>query len=200
MWPIDSLFSELTSDFFSSFFFYFYFSLSLCSSFRGGRELLRQRLSPRQDGGGAWRPEAVWALQRALPQRSAPSQCLLFRLWVYLSACKDWNMTLSSLQCVKAPGPNTDRLWTRATSTASSTAPRFRAASTSWSPGSWGNVWSWLQSLRAQWHTCSYIFLVFILHRDPFKNIPPLDAKKLEVFRTVREITGVCFLFLHLLF
>uniref|UniRef100_A0A667WGL7 receptor protein-tyrosine kinase n=1 Tax=Myripristis murdjan TaxID=586833 RepID=A0A667WGL7_9TELE len=27
--------------------------------------------------------------------------------------------------------------------------------------------------------------------QDDFKNIPPLDAKKLEVFRTVREITGL---------
>uniref|UniRef100_A0A8D0AUH1 receptor protein-tyrosine kinase n=1 Tax=Sander lucioperca TaxID=283035 RepID=A0A8D0AUH1_SANLU len=36
-----------------------------------------------------------------------------------------------------------------------------------------------------------FILCVFILHRDDFKNIPPLDAKKLEVFRTVREITGL---------
>lgn len=40
------------------------------------------------------------------------------------------------------------------------------------------------------WYVYS-IFSVFYLHRDDFRNIPPLDAKKLEVFRTVREITGV---------
>lgn len=32
---------------------------------------------------------------------------------------------------------------------------------------------------------------IFLPHRDDFKKIPPLDAKKLEVFRTVREITGL---------
>uniref|UniRef100_A0A8C5GN13 Receptor protein-tyrosine kinase n=1 Tax=Gouania willdenowi TaxID=441366 RepID=A0A8C5GN13_GOUWI len=32
-------------------------------------------------------------------------------------------------------------------------------------------------------------FLVTGILGDPFKNIPPLDAQKLEVFRTVREIT-----------
>uniref|UniRef100_A0A3P9KDW4 receptor protein-tyrosine kinase n=1 Tax=Oryzias latipes TaxID=8090 RepID=A0A3P9KDW4_ORYLA len=31
---------------------------------------------------------------------------------------------------------------------------------------------------------------VSVFHRDDFKNIPPLDAKKLEVFHSVREITG----------
>ncbi|XP_007556641.1 receptor tyrosine-protein kinase erbB-3b isoform X1 [Poecilia formosa] len=34
-------------------------------------------------------------------------------------------------------------------------------------------------------------FLVTGIHGDDFKNIPPLDAKKLEVFRTVREITDI---------
>uniref|UniRef100_A0A3B4GQ82 receptor protein-tyrosine kinase n=1 Tax=Pundamilia nyererei TaxID=303518 RepID=A0A3B4GQ82_9CICH len=34
-------------------------------------------------------------------------------------------------------------------------------------------------------------FLVTGIMGDDFRNIPPLDAKKLEVFRTVREITGV---------
>uniref|UniRef100_A0A667WJJ3 receptor protein-tyrosine kinase n=1 Tax=Myripristis murdjan TaxID=586833 RepID=A0A667WJJ3_9TELE len=34
-------------------------------------------------------------------------------------------------------------------------------------------------------------FLVTGILGDDFKNIPPLDAKKLEVFRTVREITGL---------
>uniref|UniRef100_A0A3P8VDG6 Receptor protein-tyrosine kinase n=1 Tax=Cynoglossus semilaevis TaxID=244447 RepID=A0A3P8VDG6_CYNSE len=34
-------------------------------------------------------------------------------------------------------------------------------------------------------------FLVTGILGDGFKNIPPLDAKKLEVFRTVREITGL---------
>lgn len=34
-------------------------------------------------------------------------------------------------------------------------------------------------------------------HRDDFKNIPPLDAKKLEVFRTVSEITGFYTSFKH---
>uniref|UniRef100_A0A8D2ZQY7 receptor protein-tyrosine kinase n=1 Tax=Scophthalmus maximus TaxID=52904 RepID=A0A8D2ZQY7_SCOMX len=34
-------------------------------------------------------------------------------------------------------------------------------------------------------------FCGFIVHRDDFKKIPPLDAKKLEVFRTVREITDI---------
>uniref|UniRef100_A0A669AWU3 Receptor protein-tyrosine kinase n=1 Tax=Oreochromis niloticus TaxID=8128 RepID=A0A669AWU3_ORENI len=33
-------------------------------------------------------------------------------------------------------------------------------------------------------------FLVTGIMGDDFKNIPPLDAKNLEVFRTVREITG----------
>lgn len=35
-----------------------------------------------------------------------------------------------------------------------------------------------------------------VLSRDDFKNIPPLDAKKLEVFRTVREITGVAYMYI----
>ncbi|KAM4610148.1 receptor tyrosine-protein kinase erbB-3b [Polymixia lowei] len=34
-------------------------------------------------------------------------------------------------------------------------------------------------------------FLVTGILGDDFKNIPPLDAKKLEVFRTVREITDI---------
>uniref|UniRef100_A0A3Q2Q475 Receptor protein-tyrosine kinase n=1 Tax=Fundulus heteroclitus TaxID=8078 RepID=A0A3Q2Q475_FUNHE len=34
-------------------------------------------------------------------------------------------------------------------------------------------------------------FLVTGILGDDFKNIPPLDAKKLEVFHTVREITGI---------
>lgn len=40
---------------------------SPCSSFCGGRQLLCERLSSRQEGGGERRPEAVWALQRTLP-------------------------------------------------------------------------------------------------------------------------------------
>ncbi|KAK5863570.1 hypothetical protein PBY51_000593 [Eleginops maclovinus] len=40
------------------------------------------------------------------------------------------------------------------------------------------------------WTACLF-YLVFILFRDDFKKIPPLDAKKLEVFRTVREITDI---------
>lgn len=34
------------------------------------------------------------------------------------------------------------------------------------------------------------LVFLFDFFRDDFKKIPPLDAKKLEVFRTVREITG----------
>lgn len=47
--------------------------------------------------------------------------------------------TCPSLQCVKALVQSKDRPWTPATLTVSSTAPRSRAASTSWSRGFWGN-------------------------------------------------------------
>lgn len=85
---------------------------------------------------------------------------------------------------------NTGRLWTQATLTASLTAPRSRAAFTFWSREFLGiyeplNEESQKIVSDTQFHSLS-----FIVHRDDFKNIPPLDAKKLEVFRTVREITG----------
>lgn len=99
----------------------------------------------------------------------------------------------SSLQCAKAPVLSTDRPWTPATSTASLTALRYKAAFISWSQGFLGNC---LLLLEESWRTVSQsqhhiVFFFIYLHRDDFKNIPPLDAKKLEVFRTVREITGV---------
>lgn len=114
----------------------------------------------------------------------------------YLSAVTANNGVWPPLQCVKAPVLSTDRPWTLATSTASSTAPRSRAAFTSWSRGFLGNCLRLLEESQREQvsHTLSFTLCLFSPSRsDDFKKVPPLDAKKLEVFRTVREITG----FLH---
>lgn len=116
----------------------------LASSLCGGRQLVRERLPSRQDGGGERRPEAVWALQWTLPQRWILMLLLLLLpslllCSAYLSAVTANNSVWPPLQCVKAPALNTDRPWTPATLTASSTAPRSRAAFTSWSRGFLGN-------------------------------------------------------------
>lgn len=161
----------------------------LVSSLCGRRQLLRERLPTRQDGGGERRPEAVWALQWTLPQRWNPLLFLLLLLVLillllsllllllsllpcsaYLSAVTANNGVWPPPQCVKAPALNTDRPWTPATLTASSTVPRSREAFTSWSrgflgnrlPHHWRNLWGTIVSHNQLRVVClSLIFFIF---------------------------------------
>lgn len=56
---------------------------------------------------------------------------------------------------------------------------------------------SFAQSASCCVSECEFFLLLFFNppRSDDFKKVPPLDAKKLEVFRTVREITGFYFVF-----
>uniref|UniRef100_A0A3B4ARP3 receptor protein-tyrosine kinase n=1 Tax=Periophthalmus magnuspinnatus TaxID=409849 RepID=A0A3B4ARP3_9GOBI len=77
----------------------------------------------------------------------------------------------------------------KVTLTALSTAPRSRAACISSSQEFWGSC-----PLNCNICGMPAIFKIMIpvlIFRDDFKNIPPLEAKKLEIFQTVREITDI---------
>lgn len=167
-----------------------------CSSLCGGRQLLRKRLSSRQDGGGERRPETVWALQRTLSKRLKLPPTFFFFFSPVQLICQPLQLTMVSGHPCSVWR---HRCWTQTDCRLKQHRQLHQLHQDPGQPSfpghgdSWVIVYGCLKNLREnKCLTRSASRYVFFSpsRSDDFKNVPPLDAKKLEVFHTVREITG----------